>query len=85
LPELVDILQTKRNEDYDNKKFMASLKGIDLDKNSGTSNNEWEALKARVYSKGKTTNPNDIVALQGPNARQAGFGIGHGLDYEVIE
>ena len=64
---------------------MASLKGIDLDKNSGTSNNEWEALKARVYSKGKTTNPNDIVALQGPNARQAGFGIGHGLDYEVIE
>ena len=85
MPELVDILQTKRNEDYDNKKFMASLKGIDLDKNSGTSNNEWEALKARVFSKGRTTNPNDIVALQGPNARQAGFGIGNGLDYEVIE
>jgi len=41
-------------------------------------------MKARVFSKGKTSNPNDIVALQGAAARQKGFGIGHGLDYEVI-
>lgn len=73
-----------REEEYENRKFFASLKGIDLDKNSKSSQDAWEALKARVFSKGKTSNPNDIVALQGVAAKQKGFGIGHGLDYEVI-
>jgi hypothetical protein len=41
-------------------------------------------MKARVYSNGATSNPNDILALQGAAARKAGFGIGHGLEYEVI-
>lgn len=83
LPELVEILETKREEEYSNKKFFASLKGIDLDKSSNKSN-AWEEMKARVYSKGKTSNPNDILALQGAAAKRAGFGIGNGLDYEVI-
>ncbi len=85
MPELVAILETKRKEDYEDKKFMASLKGIDLDKNSKSSQDAWEELKARVYSKGKTSNPKDIVALQGTAAKRAGFGIGQGLDYEVIQ
>ena len=85
MPELVEILETKRKEDYEDKKFMASLKGIDLDKSSKSSQDAWEELKARVYSKGKTSNPRDIVALQGNAAKRAGFGIGQGLDYEVIE
>ena len=85
MPELVAILETKRKEDYEDKKFMASLKGIDLDKNSKSSQDAWEELKARVYSKGKTSDPKDIVALQGTAAKIAGFGIGQGLDYEVIQ
>jgi hypothetical protein len=40
-------------------------------------------MKARVFSKGATTNGNDILALQGMNAERAGFGIGMGLDYET--
>ena len=83
LPELVEILAAKREEDYSHKKFLASLKGIDIEKSS-KSQNAWEEMKARVYSKGKTSNPRDILALQGAAAKQAGFGIGHGLDYEVI-
>lgn len=84
MPELVEILQAKSKEDYDNKKFMASLQGVDLDKSSSSSTDAWESMKARVYSKGKTSNPHDILALQGDAAKRAGFGIGHGLDYEVI-
>jgi hypothetical protein len=83
MPELVAILEAKRNEDYEHKKFLAALKGVDLDK-SKTKVNPWEAMKARVFSGGQTSDPNDIMSLQGYNAQKAGFGIGMGLDYEVI-
>jgi hypothetical protein len=85
MPELVSILYAKSAEDYEHKKFFAAIQGIDIDKNNAKSQDAWEAMKARVYSKGKTSNPNDIIALQGDAARRAGFGIGHGLEYEVIE
>jgi hypothetical protein len=82
MQELTATLQIKRELDYSDKKFAASMQGVDLDKNSG-SGNEWEDMKARVFSKGATTNGNDILALQGMNAERAGFGIGMGLDYET--
>jgi hypothetical protein len=41
-------------------------------------------MKARVFSKGKTDNPNDIVSFQGTKAAQAGFGIGMGMGYEDL-
>jgi len=84
MPELVAILEAKREQDHTNRKFSAALQGVDIDKNK-VSNDEWERLKAKVYSKGQTTNPRDIVALQGQAAKRAGFGIGNGLDYEVIQ
>ena len=84
MPELVAILEAKRDQDHVSRKFMAALQGVDIDKNKN-SNNAWEEMKARLYSKGKTSDPNDILALQGDAARRAGFGIGYGLDYEVIE
>ena len=62
---------------------MAAIQGVDLDKQSNKSN-AWEDMKARVFSKGKAKDANDIVALQGVNAQQAGFGIGLGLDYEDL-
>ena len=82
MPELVAILEAKNNQDYDNRKFMAALQGVDLD--SSSSENKWEEMKARVFSNGATSNPNDILALQGAAATRAGFGIGQGLDYEVV-
>jgi hypothetical protein len=82
MPELVAILEAKNNQDYENRKFMAALQGVDLD--SSSSENKWEEMKARVFSNGATSNPNDILALQGAAATRAGFGIGQGLDYEVV-
>ncbi len=84
MQELTATLKIKRELDYSDKKFSAAMQGVDLDKNSG-SGNEWEEMKARVFSKGATENANDILALQGVNAEKAGFGIGQGLDYEVYE
>jgi len=84
MQELTATLKIKRELDYSDKKFAAAMQGVDLDKNSGNGN-EWEDMKARVFSKGATGNGNDILALQGVNAERAGFGIGMGLDYEVYE
>lgn len=88
LPELVEIVNTKRDLDYNEKKFLAAMQGVDLDKESGKSKNEidpWEAMKARVFSGGQSVDPDDVVSLQGVNAAKAGFGIGNGLSYETWE
>lgn len=85
MPELVAILDAKRKRDYDEKKFLAAIQGIDLDEKTGNSKqNAWEEMKARVFSRGKTSDPNDVTSLQGINAQKAGFGIGMGLDYEDL-
>ena len=84
MPELVAVLGEKRELDYNERKFLAAIQGIDLDKQSKTSSggDPWEEMKARVFSKGKATNANDIVSFQGQKAAKAGFGIGMGLGYE---
>lgn len=85
MQELMATLEAKREEDYAHKKFLAAIQGVDLDKQSGKSEtNKWEEMKARVFSGGKTKDPNDITALQGYNAQKAGFGIGMGLGYEDL-
>lgn len=86
MPELLSILKQKNEQDFEDKKFLASLQGANLDGGQdGASLNKWEEIKARAFSGGKTSNPNDILALQGKAAQKAGFGIGMGLDYEVIK
>jgi hypothetical protein len=85
MPELIKIIETRREFENNQRKFDAALQGVDLDKEEGKSSNAWEEMKARVFSGGKTDNPNDILALQGQNAVKAGFGIGMGLSYQKIE
>ncbi len=84
MQEITSILNIKREEDYANKKFLAAMQGVDLDKGKDNSN-AWEEMKARVFSGGRTGDPKDIVALQGVSAQRAGFGIGMGLEYERID
>jgi len=84
MAELIAVIEKIRDLDYNEKKFLAAMQGVDLDEQSGK-NNAWEEMKARVFSGGATDNPNDITALQGLNAQKAGFGIGMGLSYEKIE
>lgn len=38
-----------------------------------------------MFSRGMTTDSNDIVSLQGASAQKVGFGIGMGLDYVVVK
>lgn len=83
MPEILATLSAKRDLDYQEKKFLAAIQGVDLDKESGKAN-AWEEMKARVFSGGKANNSNDILAYQGVNASKAGFGIGMGLDYEDL-
>lgn len=84
LSEIMAIISSKRELDYQEKKFFAAIQGVDLegpdDKDRGQK--EWENLKARVFSGGATNDSSDVLALQGQNAKKVGFGIGMGLDYE---
>jgi hypothetical protein len=88
IEELMQILSITRDLDYEEKKFSAALQGIDLDGQSGKNNGEvkgqqeWENMKAKVFSRGATSDANDVLSLQGPKAKKAGFGIGMGLGYE---
>ena len=84
MPELMITLSISRELNYDEKKFLAAMQGVDLEKNAGKAN-AWEEMKARVFSKGQAENARDIIALQGINAQKAGFGIGMGLAYEKID
>jgi hypothetical protein len=90
MQELTAILAAKREREYDERKFFAAIQGIDIDKNSKSADGqergqkEWEDLKARVFSRGKTKDSNDITSLQGINAQQAGFGIGMGIEYASV-
>lgn len=84
MPELLAVLVANREKQHEQNKFLAALKGIDLDKESAKSVNNrdpWEDMKARVFSHGQTENSDDVLSLQGFNASKAGFGIGMGLEY----
>jgi hypothetical protein len=84
LSEIMAIISSKRELDYQEKKFFAAIQGVDLEDsgNEERGQKEWENLKARVFSGGATNDSNDVLSLQGQNAKKAGFGIGMGLDYE---
>lgn len=84
MPELMAIIAGRRELDYEEKKFLAAIQGVDLEQNEEKGQKEWEDLKARVFSGGKAKDGNDVLALQGQNAVKAGFGIGFGLDYEDL-
>ncbi len=86
LSEIIAIISSKRELDYQEKKFFAAIQGVDLEDSSDSERGqkEWENLKARVFSGGATNDSNDVLALQGQNAKRAGFGIGMGLEYEDL-
>jgi hypothetical protein len=80
MPELISILEIRREFDHNDKKFAAAMQGVDIDKDKN--DNAWEDMKKRVLYKGKDAN--DITNLRGAKAQKAGFGIGHGLGYEEV-
>ncbi len=86
IPEITAILNSRRELNFEERKFLAALQGVDLDgQQQEDPQKKWEDMKARVFSNGATSDSNDIIALQGMNAQKAGFGIGMGLSYEVVK
>lgn len=86
IQELFATISSSRELDYQEKRFLAAIQGVKLDDNSpeDEGRKKWEDMKARVFSRGATSDSKDILALQGYNAEKAGFGIGMGLDYEDL-
>jgi hypothetical protein len=85
ISEIMAIVESKRELDYQEKKFLAAIQGVNLDEDSSDKGQkEWEDMKARVFSRGQTGDSNDVLSLQGQNAKKAGFGIGMGLEYENL-
>lgn len=83
IPELFTTLEAMHDSKWEDRKFAASLQGVDLEKNAADST--WEKIKAKAFSGNRTEVPNDIVGLQGKIAKQKGFGIGMGMDYIGVD
>lgn len=86
MPELTAILSSKREKEFEDRKFFAALQGVDIDGGKTSDGKErgqkeWEDMKARVFSRGAATDSSDVLSLRGETAKKAGIGIGRGLQY----
>jgi hypothetical protein len=83
MPELVQTITAMNEKEHNQRKFAASLKGIQLDDGVEEKEKEkgstFEDIQRRAL--GIKASADDVVGLQGPFAAQAGFGIGAGLGY----
>jgi hypothetical protein len=80
MPELVQTITAINEKEHNQRRFAASLKGIQLDDDvEEKKGSTFEDIQRRAL--GINTSADDVVGLQGPLANQAGFGIGAGLGY----
>ena len=82
MPELIQTLKSFKKQKSEDRKFAASLKGIDIDideEDEAPQGKTFEDIQRRAL--GINASGDDVVSLQGILAAQAGFGIGAGLGY----
>lgn len=82
MPELVQTITAMNRKEHNQRKFAASLKGIQLDDDAEEEKEKgstFEDIQRRAL--GITASADDVVSLQGSLAANAGFGIGAGLGY----
>jgi hypothetical protein len=80
MPELIQTITAINEKEHNQRRFAASLKGIQLDDDvEEKKGSTFEDIQRRAL--GINTSADDVVGLQGPLAAQAGFGIGAGLGY----
>jgi hypothetical protein len=82
MPELIQTLKSFKKQKSEDRKFTASLKGINIDideEDSQQQGKTFEDIQRKAL--GIKASGDDIVSLQGSIAAQAGFGIGAGLGY----
>ena len=78
MPELIQTLKAMQKQKEEERKFTASLQGVNLEesKEEGPS---FEDIRRKAL--GINANGDDIVSLQGQFAAESGFGIDLGLGY----
>lgn len=91
MAELILILESMREQEYNDKKFAAAMQGVDLDKETGRSSrpkkteqkraSTFEDIQARVASGGLAQDADDILSLQGRYGAQKGFQMGKDMGY----
>jgi hypothetical protein len=91
MAELVAILDAMRESEYNERKFMAAMQGVDLDKQTGRrpkpekaqqkKATTMEDIQARAVSGGRAKDANDILSLQGALGAKHGFQLGKDMDY----
>lgn len=80
MPELIQTLKSISKKESEQRKFTASLKGINLeDEKEQENSSSFDEVRKRAL--GIKADDSDIVSLQGQLAQEAGFGIGVGLGY----
>jgi hypothetical protein len=82
MPELIQTLKSFKKQKSEDRKFTASLKGINIDideEDKAPQGKTFEDVQRKAL--GIKASGDDIVSLQGSFAAQAGFGIGAGLGY----
>jgi hypothetical protein len=80
MPELVQTITAINEKEHNQRRFAASLKGIQLDDDvEEKKGSTFEDIQRRAL--GIKASADDVVGLQGPLAANAGFGIGAGLGY----
>jgi len=79
MPELLLTLEAMRKKEHNDKKFQASLKGVDIGEYKENEGAKFDDVRLRAA--GINATADDVVSLQGSFAAEAGFGIGAGLGY----
>ena len=80
MPELLRTLNSKRDREMEERKFLASLQGVNLeDQGPVVETKSFDDIKRKAL--GIDARSDDVVSLQGDIAAEAGFGAGAGLGY----
>jgi len=80
MPELLQTLNSMHKKEHNQRKFAASLKGIQIDDDAEEKESKtFDDVRRKAL--GITASADDVVSLQGSFASEAGFGIGMGLGY----
>jgi len=81
MPELLQTLESMHKKEHDQRKFAASLKGIQIDDDGAENKKSKSFDDVKRKALGINASGDDVVSLQGNFAQEAGFGVGMGLGY----
>ena len=81
MPELITTLEAIKKKEHNDRKFQASLKGVDIGEYKTEEGGGSKFDDIRLRASGINASADDVVSLQGSFAAEAGFGIGAGLGY----